>query len=1669
MTIINMTGIHFARTGLEPHLSARSPEDWFRMACEIAIRFGARIRPESHGGVRCDFREDSPSLVIWSNGYWYDHRDQKRGGTVDLVQHLQESRGLIPTEQGELTDEEWQVLSAQRGGARSRSSLTPARAEWQWAQLMHGKDSTRDLGIFQKKTTANKVLQPTVAWPAPDDPHGAFVSSPPDPRCVGKEQLETTREYFRLRKLSTQWFQPGIIGTRPLQDTEQEREQQDKGADFLFANPYWPFAHFFPLGLRTHTTLDTDRISGMQRTFLSHPQDDYHPAKKTGRAMSGPAGMTQITVPLDPQGCRVETIAKLTSTGERRVFYAEGLETGLSVTQQSGGLLNVLWSTAGYKNLTETILDLDGKVMDQVASEEIHILLVDRDPSQAGEKAAAYLAHTLRRIGRQVLYLLPPPPDGDPDWCGDWNDVLIEGRMDAALQAAIRDADENLQKAPLYWPEDDPASDGPIRPIPVQSRDVLQDTHAARCQIDMREYHRKHTPDDDLQGVHVNVDTTGLGKTRLLSHLPAPENRQDHLLIATPQRRDATRIIQDHRTRDDSYYQRNSRTNVIADEDTIKNMIADRLDASTAPIVWTRDAHYVAHADTLQKDMAENTLPSCYRTVLEGGVQMDLAGALSQQNGELHPDILTHQKHGCNKECAVCPHGRVAQILVRAEQKPDEADEILSELDNPVKNLGPYRCAGTENKVQKATLSQFLPCPMQLNRLLSYQEKAVCTTTALAQHDKRLFAQATEIRQDEMPLLMDSQELNWKIFQEAKAATDYWIKDLQFRLSQTPSDTPENIKIRKSLTQSIASMQKVILFYRFLFDHFLNVMDDDKRMTPEQFTAFINTKKVYRRFVKPFLKSIKAQKIQHEALFEQPYYPSPESHRKIVPTVFVKHLAEALQHGSVFFLEGFSIADRKILLYFPTEIGEELKLSFAGECKKRIEIYTATPDLVLVEMSKKVNENFAEDNVHLVWRPINHTKTAFRTKPINALKSAQNVLKDYWDQGLKVAMLVAKDMAPAMQEWAKKYRPGYEHLIGWIGKHHVAHNDWADCDGLVIWSLDLPPIQVLVRDYLATRRIFGRENWSDLDEFENHWESSRMAHVPLPYLGQEVLSRVYANPDFYRFVRWRVSQIVTQASGRLRGVNNPAGSARQKFCDVYSEIPPIDGLFGTYIDDVILTSFLTPEKLHQQAVERLANLISRYHISLHEFGVDDAEDAKQQAELLEASPKRTVRMSIRTLQKTAKDNGLPGFQSENLREALELLKQSRPDVLDYKIQTGKPTEIIVRDQPFLAPDRPDDGQKKDVVFDLLRDLIQQRKDNGGGEIRFSARDLYQTLNPGLSKADQFQREVTNGEYQLIDIPALYARLQQAFPELVIEERIADDRPDPWTYIRYNPDSSKVPSAGDLPSAGVPSAGDLLSAGLPSAGPGQGEQLSTGPASSGEAHCIDSAEDSGVGRGYNNNTPGQQSAAVPDPDSPTRTMRNPDVITLDIMGSYVRGFVGVMDAPGSLPGDPDPARVFPAFVPRDYLQRLLQLEGQWHRAGGGEITTEILQAFEHRIGLDYRKGWVHWFTKSLIQQQSWPNARAGFHPYPDHPVIETLAVLTHHVDSYLTLQHPECLSVIPALDDAETSLAERLAEDPLLQALLDDWRDHPRIPRLDLRKPLHITSTEFRGHHAKNSG
>ena len=1620
MTIIDMSGIDQARIGLEPHLPPRNPEDWFHMACKIAVRFGAKLRNESHVGVRADFHEDSPSLVIWSTGFWYDHRGGERGGATSLVQHLQEVRGLVPdARQGDLSEPEWLALSTGRCNARSRSTLSPAQAELRWSQLDWGTASRGHVSGCRVPNDADRVV------------------------CL--EQQATVLDYLRGRGLSTKWCRTGIIGTRLLQDTEIERKQQDQGADFLFGIPYWPFAHFLP-GTREHPNVD--RMCGMQRTFLAHATDDYHPVHKTGRAMMGPAGMTRIDVPADSHGdgrgwgARDTTILQLLAQGKKLIFYSEGLESGIAVAQQPGGILHVLWSTSGYKNLAEAILDLDAESMPPADPDEVHILLVDRDKNREGEKAAAYLGRTLEAIGRRVLYLLPPQPannvpaDSDLDWNGDWDDVLTEGRMDSALRQAIRDAAENLRHAPLHTPEDI-ASGEALRAIPVVPRSHLKAIHQVRIDMDMREYLRKHMDAADLQGVWTNVDSTGAGKTRMLAKLPAPEGDKDHMAISTPQRRDANRIFDTNRDQDGTYYLRNSRTNSIADEGDVKNLIMDRLDAVDGKPLWTRDADFVSFHQPLQglgtckirQQIADNTLPGCYRSKLQSGVQMDLTGAFSQENGEMHPDILTHQHHGCGKECARCPHGCVAQILVHALQKPDEADVILEELDAPVKNLGPYQDHGQNIAVTKATLGQFLPCASQLNRLLSYAEKAVCTTTALLQFDKRLFSQSSEIRQDEMPALMDTQEIGWKTFQEARAATDYWIDSMRFQLAQTP-DTPENQKLRKTLQQSIASTEKVMLTYRFLYRHFLDVMADEKPMSAESLAAWINTKKVQRKIVQPFLKSIRAQKIQHEALFEQPYYPSAGSpslgqtpssgqtpsaglpsagsRKKIVPTVFAKHLAQALEHGSIFFVDGAdgSIADRKIVLYFPTAFGDELILSHAGASKKRIDIYTATPDMVLTEMSKGVSENLAEDYVHITWHPLNHTKTAQILNPATSLQNAQRILLTYWEQGMKAAMLVNKKMAPALQTWAKQYRPGYENLIGWIGKHHIGHNDWADCDGLVIWSLDLPPIHVLAQEYLATRRIFERDQWADLDEFGNHWESSRKDYVAFSHLGLEALARVFSNADFDRYVRWRVTQIITQADGRLRGVNNPLGETRKKFCDVYSEIPPIDGLFGTYIDDIIPAEFQSPEALHKQAVERLANVMSSYQINMpvpHESPV--------QGEMMKT---RTIRMSIRDLRKTAKAHGLSGFQSENLREALELLKQSRPDVLDYKIRPGRATEIIVRaDPPISAPEQPTD----DRVIQLLGHLIRQRQEAGGGEIQFSARELYRILEPHAIQ--------TPG---LLDLQAVYDRLQQAFPNIEVEERNADTL-EPWTYIRFRPDTP----AQLLGNTGHSGVGGVYNNSVPPQhrpGAAHGECSADG---------ICPADDIPAGGSLAGGSP----ATPPAP----KTLRNGDVLTLQIQGTRVKAFSGVIDAPGGLIGDPEPSRVFPAFVPDDFIKRLMQREGQWRREGGGDAIPN----FVHRIGLDYRKEWVRWFN------------------VPEHPVIETLAILTHYVDSYLTLQHPECLSVLPALDAAENDLAHQLAEDPLLQALLENWRAHPGIPRLDLRKPLHITSSLFRSVQAENSG
>ena len=230
MTTIDMRGIDQARTGLEPCLPRRSPEDWYHLACEIAKSFGAQLHLESHGGARADFREDSPSLVIWQTGFWYDHRGDERGGATTLMQHLQEVRGLVPdARQGDLSEAEWLALSTGRCNARSRSTLSPAQAELRWSQLDWGTASRGHVSGCRVPTDAD--------------------------REISLEQQATVLDYLRGRGLSTQWCRSGIIGTRLLQDTEIERKQQDQGADFLFGIPYWPFAHFLP-GTREHPNVD---------------------------------------------------------------------------------------------------------------------------------------------------------------------------------------------------------------------------------------------------------------------------------------------------------------------------------------------------------------------------------------------------------------------------------------------------------------------------------------------------------------------------------------------------------------------------------------------------------------------------------------------------------------------------------------------------------------------------------------------------------------------------------------------------------------------------------------------------------------------------------------------------------------------------------------------------------------------------------------------------------------------------------------------------------------------------------------------------------------------------------------------------------------------------------------------------------------------------------------------------------------------------------------------------------------------------------------------------------------------------------------------------------------------------------------------------------------------
>lgn len=1563
---IDMRGITEMRTEKPDYaprvFHKRTTEEWYRLSCDIAVAFGAKLHRECHGGVRAAFpgeRRDSPSLVIFPTGHWYDHRGGDRGGTLELAEHL-----------------------GRRGFTQDGSA--PRLDDASFRHLWRG---VRSYGLQNKsQRDYEKDWSTTLVW-APGDFQDSVL------------------EYFHYRGLRTDWCNSNIIRARSLlQNSEVEQQAQVSGADFCFAVPYYDFAKFLP----SRDPGSWEHISGMQRTFLAHPLDDYHPARKIGRAMTGPAGMTRIEVPA-PTAIEDDTLRPallallmLAPDPKKRRFYSEGLETGLSVAQIAGGRLHCLWSTSGIKNLAEKLMETEGALIPDSNGDDVHILLVDKDKKRGGENAMRKLFEVFRILGRHVLFLLPQTPGPEEEWFGDWNDVLLEGRMDAALPWAIEHSLENAQDAPIV-----PFSDGIEDIEKIERPQVFKEVQAARDYIQTRGQLERHRTEKALR---VNIDTTGLGKTSFLaSDYQAPATAKKTGIV-TPQRRDAKRIAEQNAKNGGAFFPRNSRTNIMASEGDSQSILEYAVH-DIPHLLWTNDSNYrVSHTDFVSA-LEYFKLPACYRNEL-AMLTVTEKGIASFSKGETHPEQLAAQRQGVRPECTRCPHGKVADIYYRAEQKPREADEILQELDAPEHYRGPFFEGNTEKQVIEAPLRFFAPCASELNRRFSYREKAVCTTTQCLDKDKRLLAQTDNIQHDEEPPLVESVTLGWKNVSEHIIATRKWSEKAKKKLESKHTKEPEKKRLEKELEMAKCTYE----IMAFLSDNFLRAAP---KYTPEDMEKLLESIEVQQEIVQPFLQAV-LHSVEHQAPFEAPYFEenADADACRYIPPVLARALAESLENHSYAFINGESA---QMICTFPTEYG--LLLKNTKENKKSLTIYSATPSRVIYELMDR-DENFVDDHVHLTWVPITHRKSSVRKDARSNLQEAWKELWYFWERGIKTAFLADKKRAQKLREIAKKHKPEWVNLIGWIGKHHIAHNEWSDCEGLIIWSLDLPGVDVFVREYEALRRIFHLD-WQPSELYKNHWETSVIAPVDFPHLGKRVECRTFENPDLDRFIRWRVTQIIAQANGRLRGVNGGG----PKFCRVYTEIAPIDGLFGCYIDEVQRSPRRDNAFVHRMHVTKIADAIARTLV----LPQNDPESQQQELFQREVLEKR---LTVRQIQDLAQVHQI-GFQARHLREILDAVVEHLPQVQGYDI-SKQGTRLFLHNTPPI--DTADIGLglgqgPQDRLWALLAQIHALL--TPGSCITLRPQDLLHSVQLDSSSYRAHQSAIRN-----IGQPLIQETLELfcGGTDLTFGYAAFDEEARWWIAMPAAADAQAPSSAATTDSA---------------------------PDTDEKRECRQ--EDARVLAPYNTKGRAPHSSTAPTPKPLPAWIRAllPDGDTQPLMdyaptedlppidtalaihlfthpiNERLMAYTGIAPTLERLRGDTED-RLFPTFLAVDYgivlsrVTRDLEREHPEILADGWSKAPPALADFvQHRVGLEYRRIWTEQNRDNAVD--------------PD-PLLETLGELVRRVLDYLR-DEPECLDIDEALRFVEDELHHERENDPLLHALLDDWRLNPVLPRLDLTKPL----------------
>ena len=206
-------------------------------------------------------------------------------------------------------------------------------------------------------------------------------------------------------------------------------------------------------GLMLNPMQNAGVITGIQRTFFDEV------GQKSKRKMLGPQGVTLCPVP-------VGVLPRDLGIGPTRLI-AEGWETDAATVQAAGWPgLACQYDGGIVKWATERALqEAKSMTTDQLAQVPAAVFLVDRDLSQAGQKASARAVKILRAAGLRAYYAIPPAPEhGGPKGGkkgSDWGDYPREGMSAEVLVA-------HLALAIAHGDQEMPEVDEPGMALPAQ-------------------------------------------------------------------------------------------------------------------------------------------------------------------------------------------------------------------------------------------------------------------------------------------------------------------------------------------------------------------------------------------------------------------------------------------------------------------------------------------------------------------------------------------------------------------------------------------------------------------------------------------------------------------------------------------------------------------------------------------------------------------------------------------------------------------------------------------------------------------------------------------------------------------------------------------------------------------------------------------------------------------------------------------------------------------------------------------------------------------------------------------------------------------------------------------------------------------------------------------------